>query len=202
MKKTTKSYHHKNLYPALLEEAAKMIADDGVSSVTMRALGNRVGVSRSALYRHFQDKSDLLAAVAATGFSNLGNRIQVIVTDSPLPLEEQLEKLGEVYVRFALENPAQYRLMYGQESISRSNLPALKAAGDALFAMLRGVIRAFQEELGSAQQDTKALVYVAWSAVHGLASLLIDEQFLVEVNLDILIDQTMRTVVNGIKVQA
>ncbi|NQV16238.1 TetR/AcrR family transcriptional regulator [bacterium] len=200
MSKKANTYHHNNLRPALLDETAAMITEDGVASVTMRALGKRLGVSRGAPYRHFKGKSDLLLAVAATGFESLGERIQAIVTDSSRSLEEQLEQLGVVYIHFALENPAHYRLMYGKESLRRGELPVLKASGDALFALLRDMIDAFQQEIGNNRKDTKALVYVAWSAVHGLASLLIDEQIIVAVDIDVIIHQTMRTVINGIRV--
>ena len=62
------AYHHGDLRSALLAEAAVMISEGGTSSVTMRATGRRLGVSRFAPYRHFADKSALLVAVAAAGF--------------------------------------------------------------------------------------------------------------------------------------
>ena len=89
--------------------------------------------------------------------------------------------------------------MYGIESLNRRTRPTLKDSGDTLFALLRKVIGAFQEETGTTQKDTWILAYVAWSAVHGLASLLIEEQILFEVNVEALIHQTMCTVIDGIK---
>jgi hypothetical protein len=89
--------------------------------------------------------------------------------------------------------------MYGNEALNRRTRPTLKDSGDTLFALLRKVIGAFQEETGTTHKDTWILAYVAWSAVHGLASLLIEEQILFEVNVEALIHQTMCTVVDGIK---
>src|SRR5215211_7813797 len=67
-RKPANRYHHGDLRRALLEEALQTIQAHGVEAVTLRAIGERLGVSRTALYRHFADKQALLAAVAAEGF--------------------------------------------------------------------------------------------------------------------------------------
>src|SRR5688572_10252488 len=67
-RKPVSRYHHGDLRPALLEEAVRTIRKDGVEALTLREAGRRLGVSRTALYRHFADKSALLAAVAREGF--------------------------------------------------------------------------------------------------------------------------------------
>ena len=67
MSKKETRYHHSDLRSTLVEAAAAMIAETGVAGVTMRGLAQRVGVSRTAPYRHFADKAALLAAVAEEG---------------------------------------------------------------------------------------------------------------------------------------
>ena len=62
------SYHHGDLRRALLEEAVRTIQTHGVEALTLRTVGERLGVSRTALYRHFADKPALLAAVGREGF--------------------------------------------------------------------------------------------------------------------------------------
>ena len=64
-----KAYHHGDLRMALLKAAAHLIETDGIDAVTMRALSQQVGVSRTAAYRHFANKTDLLGAVAAAATS-------------------------------------------------------------------------------------------------------------------------------------
>ncbi len=196
-----RAYHHGDLRAALLDEAAAMIAEGGAASVTMRGLGRRVGVSRAAAYRHFEDKTALLVAVAAAGFSRLNDRLAAVDASAPRSGVERIRRMGEEYVRFALENPAQYRLMYGREAIARRDLPELREAGNALFEQLVDMIQAYQESGKIKRQDPRAQAYVAWSAVHGLASLLIDEQILTAVDVDGLIRQTTRTVWDGMRVR-
>jgi len=199
MANDTSTYHHGDLQAALLAEAAAMIADGGVASVTMRALGERLGVSRAAAYRHFAGKTALLVAVAAAGFTRLGHRLQTTDESSPRSGVERLRRMGEEYVRFALENPAHYRLMYGKEALTREDLPELRQSANALFEQLVEVFEAHQHSGVLEEQDPRVQAYVAWGAVHGLASLLIDGQILTEVDVDALIQQTTRTLLDGMR---
>ena len=65
--KPAKPYHHGDLRHALLDEALRTIQTHGVEHLTLRTVGEALGVSRSALYRHFADKQALLAAVGKEG---------------------------------------------------------------------------------------------------------------------------------------
>ena len=73
--KTPRPYHHGNLRRALLDEALTTIRAEGVNGLTLRDIGARLGVSRSALYRHFSDKRALLTAVATEGFRTLRQQL-------------------------------------------------------------------------------------------------------------------------------
>jgi AcrR family transcriptional regulator len=196
------AYHHGDLRAALLAEATAMITEGGVASVTMRALGQRLGVSRAAAYRHFAGKTALLVAVAANGFDRLSDRLQATGADCKQSSGERLRHLGEEYVLFALENPAQYRLMYGKEALARNDLPELGKTAKALFDQFADVIRSHQQSGILKRQDPHALAYVAWSAVHGLASLVIEGQIQGTDDIDGLIRLTTKTVLDGMRVRS
>jgi AcrR family transcriptional regulator len=201
MSSSAPGYHHGNLRASLLEETARMIAEAGVGSVTMRALGERLGVSRAAAYRHFPDKTSLLAAVAAVGFENLNAKLLRIDADAPASGMERFRLLGEAYVLFALDNPAHYRLMYGEQSLARSEVPELRAAADRLFAHLAAIIESQQKAGRVKREDPQMLAYIAWSAMHGLASLLIDGQIDAATDVDQLIRHATRTVLDGMRAE-
>ena len=74
-RKRANRYHHGDLRRALLQAAVRTIGAHGIDGLTLRAVGSSLGVSRTALYRHFADKAALLAAVAAEGFRML--RVQL-----------------------------------------------------------------------------------------------------------------------------
>jgi len=198
MAERARTYHHGDLRVSLVEEAAAMISEGGAASVTMRAIGSRLGVSRAAPYRHFPDKTALLVAVAVEGFRRLNQRLQG-GTGTPGSSIERLRHMGEQYVRFALENPAHYRLMYGREALARQDHPELREAAGALLEHLIGVIRVHQQRGEIARADPRAQAYVAWSAVHGLASLLIERQIDPNVDVDALLSQTTQTLLDGMR---
>ena len=194
------AYHHGDLRTALIEAAAAMISEGGAASVTMRAIGGRLGVSRAAPYRHFPDKTSLLVAVAVEGFKRLNRRLGAGDTDVPPQSSvERLRRMGEEYVRFALEHPAHYRLMYGKEALARQDQPELREAAGALLENLVQVIRVHQQQGEIERGDPRAQAYVAWSAVHGLASLLIERQIDPSVDVNELIQQSTRTLLDGMR---
>ena len=75
--KNNSSYHHGNLRQTLLSAATQMIAENGIESLSLRKLADKVSVSRTAAYHYFDDKNDLLCAIASDARSNsrflLGN---------------------------------------------------------------------------------------------------------------------------------
>ncbi len=192
-------YHHGDLRAALIDEAAAMIAEGGAASLTMRDLGRRIGVSRAAPYRHFTDKAALLVAVAATGFEQLHAQLRAVDAASPGSGPTRFRQLGAAYVRFALKNPAHYRLMYGRDALTRQAFPELRDAANELFGELVDVFEAHQRSGLIRRQDPRTQAYIAWSAVHGLASLIIDGQILAEVDVDALIAQTTETLLDGMR---
>ncbi len=199
MAERARTYHHGDLRVSLVDEAAAMISEGGAASVTMRAIGSRLGVSRGAPYRHFPDKTALLVAVAVEGFKRLNRRLGASETQASPSSVEQLRRMGEQYVRFALEHPAHYRLMYGKEALARQDQPELRNAAGALLENLVDVIRFHQQRGEIEGGDPRAQAYVAWSAVHGLASLLIERQIDPNVDVDDLIGQTTRTILHGMR---
>ena len=169
------AYHHGDLRRALLDAASGVLTADGVAALTLRGLASRVGVSRTAPYRHFADKSALLEAVAAEGFE----RLQTVVREAReagADTPEAFVKLAQAYVGFALSHPAHYRLMYGREAISRRQRPALQVAADALYDELVGALTAAQEAGVMRQGDAEPLASIAWAQVHGLAMLMVEGQ--------------------------
>src|SRR5262245_20881721 len=102
-------YHHGDLSRALVEEAVRTIQKAGVDALTLRRVGERLGVSRTALYRHFADKAALLEAVASEGFRMLRTELQQ-AWDAHRGGRVGFEAEGAAYIRFAVAHPSHYRV--------------------------------------------------------------------------------------------
>ena len=174
-KKPSRRYHHGNLRRALLDEALATIHTEGVEGLTLREIGTRLGVSRTALYRHFADKGALLEAVATDGFRTL--RLELLgAWEAGGHGIAGFDQMGVAYVRFAVANPAHYRVMFGRFVEPSSRMPELatEAAG-ALNALVDALIALQREELVRRDEPMTQARFV-WALVHGVAMLAIDGQ--------------------------
>jgi AcrR family transcriptional regulator len=168
-------FHHGNLRQALIDGALLILGKEGAGAITLREVARRAGVTHAAPYRHFDGKEALLAAVAEEGFLQLKADIESVVP-GPGDALDRLQRFGEAYIRFALKNPAHYRLMYGPEFAHRAAHPALQTASRDAFAMIVGAVRDSQAERVVRDGDPVQLALTTWSMVHGLSQLMMDRQ--------------------------
>lgn len=178
--KSASGYHHGDLKRALIEAATAIVAEDQNWEFSLREVARRAGVSHNAPYRHFPEKLDLLAAVAADGFGGLRDAM-ARAAQTGASADGALVAIGAAYVRFGLANPARYRLMFGTAlGPSRAGLPPLvgeAAAGSkAVLAdvIAEGVHANVLVPPVPGDAGLGLLTLSAWSTVHGLTMLLID----------------------------
>lgn len=164
-------YHHGDLETALIEAGLVLISEKGPEAFTLREVARRVGVSHTAAYRHFKDKSALLAAIAERGFQALTEAVAMAAEASDDPVEA-FSRTGAAYVGFALANPAAFRVMFRKWDAPP---PSLEAAGTASFEQLLATILQARGAGVLVDEPPYELALAAWSGVHGLARLLVDE---------------------------
>jgi AcrR family transcriptional regulator len=152
------TYHHGDLPAALLRAAGRTLEKRGVGALSLREAARSAGVSHNAPYRHFPDRQALLAALAAEGFALLAERLR----------GQSARAMGEAYVRFALEQPQRFRLMFGGV-LPMANYPELRSAADGAY---RALVEAFKE-----LPRPEVAAAAAWALVHGLSHLLLDGHF-------------------------
>lgn len=169
-------YHHGDLRRALIDAALAMLTEEGAWNFTLRAVARRAGVSHAASYNHFEDKLALLAEVAALGFQSLTQTMEAAARGQPRSARQAFAGIAAAYVRFGVEHPAHYHLMFGAELADRARHPTLQAAGDATFAVLTGVLERGQASGQVRRDSVHDQALAAWSLVHGLTTLLIDQR--------------------------
>jgi AcrR family transcriptional regulator len=174
-RKRRNRYHHGDLRRALVDEAVRTIQARGVAHLTLRAVGHTLGVSRTALYRHFADKAALLAAVAAEGFRQLRSDL-VEAWESHGGGRAGFEAMGVAYVRFAVTHPSHYRVMFGGlVGADRADCDLREVAGSAFQVLVDAIVAQQQAGLVRADEPVALSNYV-WATVHGIAMLGLDGQ--------------------------
>ena len=166
-------YHHGDLRRAMLQEAVRIIQKDGVESLTLRGVGERLGVSRSALYRHFVDKDALLAAVATEGFRMLRETL-LEAWNSGGRGRPGFEAMGAAYVRFAVTHTSHYRVMFGGFLAGDSRPASPPPDIDAFQVLVDSIVEQQAQGLVRKDDDPRQLSNFIWAVVHGIAMLAVD----------------------------
>jgi AcrR family transcriptional regulator len=186
------TYHHGDLPRALVASSVRLIAAHGVDGFSLRAAARDAGVNPAAVYRHFADRSELLAAVAATGFAQLTDRMAAAMGRAEGP-EGRFTATGAAYVHFAQANPEFFRAMFGPHGSGAAHGGGVEPSA---YGLLVGAL----EELAAAglvAGPVEAATLTAWAAVHGLAVLLVDRAT-TPVDVDAAVGHLTRTVLRGL----
>jgi AcrR family transcriptional regulator len=150
---------------AIITAARQLAEAEGWDAVTIRRLADQIEYSQPVLYSHFAGKADIIDAVAVEGFAELRLTLQNARAAAGTP-EAALEELAEAYVGFALEHPALYDAMFTLSTELPFGRPETPRELQAAFGEL---VEAITPLAGERDPDT--LAEVAWSALHGVATL-------------------------------
>ena len=170
-------YHHGGLREALIGATRQLVMERGAENFTLADACRLAGVTTAAPYRHFRSKQQILEEIASRGFDELSRRAMDIVARKGAGTLEAIVAMGQTYVAFAVEETAVFRLMFGQE-------PSLKKAehvagtGQDCFANLIEQIALYCQK-NRVRGDAQEIALRLWTFVHGAASLLIDQDYLV-----------------------
>lgn len=168
MAETPRPYHHGDLPGALVRAAMELLEEDGAGELSLRAAARRAGVSTAAPYRHFADRNALMSAVAAVGYRELGAAMIEAVPE--VSSVDDLAVLAVAYVRFALDRPGLFRVMFAEACDPTS--PERVAAVAAIHEYLESIVK---QTISTTQPEATATA--VWALVHGLAFLHLDGKF-------------------------
>jgi AcrR family transcriptional regulator len=177
-----KTFRHGDLRRALLGAGIELARNGGPSAVVLREATRRAGVAPNAAYRHFSSHGDLLKAVRAAALSSLALAIEAEIEGLPprkLPADSAratLRAVGTGYLKFALTEPGLFRTAFSVRDQVEGDLDAAKTGKSGLnpFQLLASALDMMVEAGVLPPQRRPGAEYLAWSAVHGLAFLVIE----------------------------
>ena len=174
-----KPYHHGALNSALVEASIALAREGGPDRVILREAARAAGVSHSAAYRHFADREALLAEVSRHARGELAAEMRRRVARAKGP-RQRLRAVGTAYIDFALAEPGLFRTAFTSHPATSPTADQDRAdagsagAGADPFDILGEVLDQCQAA-GLLNPDRRPGAEIAvWSAVHGLANLLLD----------------------------
>ena len=157
----------------LVAATERLLATTGdEESVSIRAIANAVGVSPPAIYLHFPDKDAMIFEVCAVRFGELAEAIEEAAVGVADPVEALLVR-GRAYVRFAVEHPEQYRVLFLRPGAGRKLTADELRSTSAFGNLILAVEEAHETGAIRAEPDAITTAMELWAVVHGVASLLI-----------------------------
>ena len=156
------SYHKENLKEKLVETAWEICKTESWQKVNMRLVAEKAGVSTTAFYRHFKNKTDLKAELMLRGFG--------ILYEGMKDVTNNFSSYGAHYIRFGLDYPHIYDLMFGNTDLDMSLYPDLEALSEASFNGIVEGLKSFMTD--ESENDVMIKAYSIWASVHGLVGIL------------------------------
>jgi AcrR family transcriptional regulator len=157
----------------LLAATERLMIETGrAEAVSIRAIADAVGVTPPSIYLHFPDKDSLILAVCERHFETFDSVIEAagLSTDDPV---ESLRRRGQAYVRFGLENPEPYRILFMTRNDSAQQRNVVVGAGARAFQHLVDAVQRCIDAGAFRPVDPVLAATGVWAAVHGVTSLLI-----------------------------
>lgn len=159
-----------NLRRTILDASLDLIAAEGLEGFSMREVARRAGVSHQAPYHHFPDREAIMAAIVAEGFQRLRDDSIAAIEGESDPYA-RMQAMGRAYIRFALHNPAHFKLMFRSEHVREDRHDDARAGAQSAYDVL---LQLAGHVAAKSRQRTELVVLTAWSMVHGLATLMLE----------------------------
>lgn len=167
------AYHHGNLARALVAEGVRAVEEAGLGALQVKGLAERLGVSHTAVYRHFEDREALLRAIAAQGFVRLQRYMIAAYTKSPQGTRRQILDTGYAVVRFARKHPRLSELMMGG---ILPTAPAGRGTEEWGYGALVKLVAGWQEHGVLGPGSPEDLAMSVWVTTLGLVKLTVSGQ--------------------------
>ncbi len=178
----TNRYHHGNLRTACIDAGLGFLSK-GKDDFSLRDIAREVGVSHGAPSRHFGTKEGLFAAIAEEGFHKFSKYLKQSWNEEHPKIT--FEQMLRAYVRFGMNHPQHYRLMFGNSVHEHSDYPSLNQAAKEAFGQLIEMVTWLQQENLFAPDNTLFKAYHIWSSIHGLVSLCIEGHIKIAVDVQL-----------------
>ncbi len=195
------NYHHPDLKTALIEKTIELLETQSYESITIRGLTDLLGVSRTAVYRHFSSREALFKAVIFEGFEKLKTELKKVYTNNALTIREKIQKIVQSYIDYALKHPELYRLMFGDRltRLREQSCQMQEYDQGSAFDVLIALVEDAQKENLFSHTDPIEQATAIWALIHGQATLLIDGHPMISEQKDKLIRIGVTMILKGLQ---
>lgn len=167
------SYHHGNLKHDLMETSIRIISRQGFEALSLRKVSTLCGVSHNAVYRHFENKQQLIAACRAYVTERVMEHLHAELAGTDLASVEALRRFCAAYISFYQQYPTYYSALYRNTEVKLFFPPEESSDNYPPLQLFQRICFANGSRKGWTPQETQRHMISLWSLVHGLTALVI-----------------------------
>lgn len=185
----------------LLEACRELLIEEGYRNCSLRKIAAEAGVTATSIYLHFDNKDDLIHSLMERSIEELNDRLAE-VAGRPGDALGKLETLAREYVRFALENPRQYQVIYRVSSDEMARYPKEKfRKARRGYQIVAGVIKE-GVSAGVLQEPRPMLAaYILWAQLHGVLTVLFSRRLDSRIDRQLFVDQSIDHILQAYRVR-
>lgn len=190
-----------NLRDQILNVAQQLLSDKGYQNFSLRKVAREVGVSATSIYLHFEGKDDLIHTLMEKAIDHLNARLEEVSGRCSEPIIK-LEALADEYVRFALQYPSEYQIIYSVNSDKMTRYPKEK------FRKARKgydiVIKTIEEGVEKGMMDEtqpRIAAYTFWAQLHGIMAVVLSRRLDTRIDRDEFIRQAIDHILYGFHIR-
>ena len=185
----------------ILEVSKDILIQDGFSKMSMRRIARRANVTATSIYLYFKNKDDLLLALIEESINDLKNALQEVV-DPGKDFIQQLEDMARAYIRFALEHPKEYEIIYMVRPEEMPKYPREKFNEvRSAYELLAGIISDGKEQNLIEVDDPLISAYTIWAQIHGVVSVMLNKRLDTRIPREKFTDQAVDHIIKGFIIQ-
>ena len=190
-----------SLREKILNTSRRLLYNDGHTSLSMRGIAKKVGVSATSIYLHFDNKDHLLHTLIEESVEALSVSIEEQVDEND-DVITKFESIIHAYVNFALSNPEKYQIIYmvRSESMSRYPKEKFRRARRCYELLVKAIDNGVQEGVME-EKDPLTAAYSIWAQLHGITTVVLNQRLDSRINKDHFIRESINQIINGFLVR-
>lgn len=190
-----------NLRDKIIEEARKLLLEEGYRNVSLRKIAANAGITATSIYLHFDSKDHLIHTLMGQAIEQLNAKLES-TADLEMDPVEKLEALARDYVRFALEHPREYQVIYLVTSDEMSRYPKEKfRRARRGYEIVSKVIEEGVSEDEIVEKHPRIAAYTLWAQLHGVMAVVLSKRLDTRIDQEEFIEQAIQHIIYGFKIR-
>lgn len=185
----------------IISVSRELLLKEGFGKISMRKVARRADVTATSIYLHFKNKDELILALVEESIRNLGNQLKEAVRPDADPVQ-QLKDVADAYIRYALDHPQEYEVIYMVRPEEMPKYPKEKFQQiRKVYELIADVIREGKEKQLFDVDDELISAYTIWAQIHGVVSVVLNRRLDTRIPREKFLKQAVEHIIQGFVIQ-